>query len=168
MSPFDPSQVVEVAKAVSIRDLVRSPGSLISEVENDGAVVALARNGRIVALLTPLPERIVVEFDGPPMKETARIEVEEIEGMTLPERLSAVRNETESILLRALEYHPLPLPEPSVLDPHNKVLLRTLMYLEIEEFIERRLAGDFLTPKGMATARAIKRLLDTDQRPAPS
>jgi len=51
------------ARCVAIRELARSAGSLINEVESEGSVFAVSRRGRIVALLVPLPDRLVLEFE---------------------------------------------------------------------------------------------------------
>jgi antitoxin (DNA-binding transcriptional repressor) of toxin-antitoxin stability system len=55
--------VISAARCVPIRELSRSTGRLVAEIERDGRALAISRLGRMVALLMPLPERLIVEFE---------------------------------------------------------------------------------------------------------
>lgn len=46
---------------VPVRTLSRSTAELISRVERDGDVVAVSRNGRLVAVVVPVPGTLVLE-----------------------------------------------------------------------------------------------------------
>ena len=67
------------ARCISIRDLARSTSSLISEIEG-GGLLAVSRYGRIVAVIVPAPERMLIELDGvaPPAIEEAEIEAADL------------------------------------------------------------------------------------------
>lgn len=47
-------------RCIPIRELSRSTGEVIDEVERDGRVIAVSRHGRMVALVMPLPERLML------------------------------------------------------------------------------------------------------------
>lgn len=55
--------VTSAARCVAIRELSRSTGELIDEVERDGKAFVVSRRGRMVALLVPLPEHVIIEFE---------------------------------------------------------------------------------------------------------
>ena len=48
-------------RCVPVRTLSRSTAELISRVERDGDVVAVSRNGRLVAVVVPIPATLVLE-----------------------------------------------------------------------------------------------------------
>ncbi len=50
-------------RCIPIRELSRSTGEVIDEVERDGRVFAVSRHGRMVALVMPLPERLIIEIE---------------------------------------------------------------------------------------------------------
>ena len=50
-------------RCIPIRELSRSTGEVIDEVERDGKVFAVSRHGRMVALVMPLPERLIIEIE---------------------------------------------------------------------------------------------------------
>jgi hypothetical protein len=59
------------ARCISFRELSRSTADLAGEIERDGKIFALSRYGRLVALLVPLPERLILTFeDGSPMQRS--------------------------------------------------------------------------------------------------
>jgi prevent-host-death family protein len=58
-----PLEPIVATGCVSIRELSRSTSELIDRVERDEAAFVISRRGRMVALVTPLPERLALEFD---------------------------------------------------------------------------------------------------------
>lgn len=103
MSLFDTSFPIEASGAVAVRGLARSASAILNRVERDGEVIAVRRFGRLVAVLAPLPERLVVRFenDPPPTRPEPRIDVE------IPEWL-ADSQPAQAILRHALQNHPMP------------------------------------------------------------
>ena len=57
------NDAITAERWVSIRELSRGTGYLINEVERDGKLFVISRHGRMVALLTPLPERLIIDFE---------------------------------------------------------------------------------------------------------
>lgn len=56
----------KAATCIPIRELARSTSALISQVETDERIFAVSRYGRIVALLIPVPDQVLLEFEEPP------------------------------------------------------------------------------------------------------
>jgi len=62
--------VTRADRCIPIRELSRSTGEVIDEVERDGKVFAVSRHGRMIALVMPLPERLIIEIEnGMPVPE---------------------------------------------------------------------------------------------------
>ena len=165
MSIFDTSFPIEARRAVPIRELARSASALIDRVERDGEIIALSRYGRIVAVLAPTPEKLIVAFekeDGPTLPSENDGEVGDIE---LPEWLekSVV---AQALLLRALTVHPMPYSVDGHAFPIKDVLVAKTR-LELADFGDQTWRGSFLTPLGVAAAHTLRRRLDREnQRPA--
>ena len=62
------------ARCVSFRELSRSTADLVGEIERDGKIFALSRYGRLVALLVPLPERVILTFDDASPSQMGRVQ----------------------------------------------------------------------------------------------
>lgn len=160
---FDPARPVKANRAVSVRELARDTAALIAAIERDGTVIALSRYGRMVALLTPLPDRIAVEFAGSDPRPDAAEQDASI--AVRPEWLE-LGPVAENILLHAAENHPMPFEFGNL--PHaGGALLGAMTRLEMAGLVKRFCPGNRLTSEGLATATALRRRLDTDGN-APS
>lgn len=142
----EPNHPIRADRVVSMRELAQSAARLIAEIEQDGSVFVLSRHGRMVAVLAPLPERTIVEFEG----EVAP-QVIEVEGEPDPRWDELDECETV-ILLTALESYPMPFGVGGLSLPVNR-LGAALGGLELRGFIERIGAGRRLTREGLAAAR---------------
>ncbi|MGH2727845.1 MAG: type II toxin-antitoxin system Phd/YefM family antitoxin [Actinomycetota bacterium] len=67
-------EVIQAARCVPVRELSRSTGELIDQVERDGKTFAVSRHGRMVALVIPLPERLMLQFDGVAPPDTQQVD----------------------------------------------------------------------------------------------
>jgi len=163
MSTADKRLPVRANRAVSVRELMRTASALIDEVEVDGNIFALCRRGRMVALLTPLPERIMVEFRGPAPRETADLEPEPD---VQPEWLE-LGPAADDLLLRALESYPMPFSLEGMAHTASEIGIG-LGRLELDGLIELTRSGRRITPQGLATARVLARRLDSRETAPPS
>jgi antitoxin (DNA-binding transcriptional repressor) of toxin-antitoxin stability system len=157
---FERSGTVQASGVVSVRQLARSASGLIDRVERDGDVIALCRYDRMVAILAPLPEKIVVEFEGSGSSPRLPNEDCDVERLELPEWLEN-RKEAQAILLRALDAHPMPFSNEGLPSPIGDTL-GAMTHLELGGFSERTLRGTFLTRLGIAAARVLRRRLDSE------
>lgn len=143
---FDPKRAVRATRPVSMRDLSRSAGALIDEIEQNGSVFVLSRHGQMVAVLAPLPERTVVEFTGTEWPEEIE---EEIEADPEWGDLDDIRR---AVLRCAAAAHPMPFGLNEM--PFGASELAVAVgRLELDGLIERSLAGRRLTRDGLAAAR---------------
>lgn len=148
---FDPKRAIRASRPVSMRDLSRSAGALIDEIELNGSVFVLSRHGRMVAVLAPLPERTVVEFKGSEWPA-------EVEADIAPEATWSELDDIERAVLRsAAEAHPMPFGLNGMPFAASE-LGRALGRLELDGFIERSLSGRRLTREGLAAARWLDSL----------
>lgn len=162
----EPEQILPVRanRVVSMRELARSAAALVDEIELNGSVFAIGRRGRMVALLTPLSERTIVEFAGPGMGEAIEAEPEvEI----FPEwlEMGTVAND---ILLRALETYPRTFSIEGLGHEAGELAI-SFSRLELAGLTDRTITGGRkLTPEGLATARLLASRLDSREQPPPS
>jgi len=162
MSLFNPSFPIEAAAAVPIRELSRSPARLIDRVERDGEVIALCRYGRLVAVLAPLPERMVVNFETP-VSDRSDVTDDAVE-VEIPEWVEN-SEAAQAVLGAALESHPMPYHVDSVRHHTSKAVLVAKSKLELAGFGHQAWRGSFLTPLGLAAARMFRRRLDRGNQP---
>lgn len=137
------------ARCISVRELGRSTGLLIDEVERDGKSFVISRYGRMVALVVPLPDRLVFEFsDG--IEGLAECPGEEID----LEELNL--NELEREIVKDAATVPFWSPEDRPDFTRDVVALATsLGRLELKGLIERTRGGRRATQ----TARRVAELL---------
>jgi antitoxin (DNA-binding transcriptional repressor) of toxin-antitoxin stability system len=143
---FDPKGAVKATRPVSMRELSRSAGMLIDEIEQNGSIFVLSRHGRMVAVLAPLPERTVIEFTGTEWPE----EIEQEAEIDLKWRdLDEIQR---TIFREALDAHPMPFGIGGLPFPPSPLAI-ALGTLELRGLVERIGAGRKLTPKGLTAAR---------------
>jgi antitoxin (DNA-binding transcriptional repressor) of toxin-antitoxin stability system len=130
-----------------VRELARSAGSLINQIEADGSVFAVSRHGRIVALLVPLPDRLVLEFDGPSSQSWADAdpECDEVE-------LSPLQRD---ILIDAASTPTGYWQIPESRDVHSA--LRAVGHLELAGLLDRTHGALRLTKAGRAVVKGLLR-----------
>ena len=166
MALFDPSFPIEASGAVAVRELARSASAFLNRVERDGEVIAVHRFGRLVAVLAPLPEHLVVRFenDPPPARRQPEIDID------IPDWLEK-SEAAQAILSYALQNHPMPYSIDGVVAasrlPLRDVQINKSM-LELEGFADQTLRGNLRTPMGVAAARLLKGRLDTRNDPPAS
>lgn len=144
---------MNVDGCVSVRELIRESSRWLAETERNGKVFAIHRYGRLIALMTPLPERVTLEF--PEQKrEEQNVPLEEDPDPDLELDLDAIEIE---LLERAAAGNPSWWEPPS----HANVFgwLASLSNLEHKRLTVTRPGGAcVLTPRGKRTAETLKRL----------
>src|SRR5437870_5791381 len=144
---FDPKETVKAARAVTLRELVRTAGSLIDEIEMHGNVFALSKYGRMVAL---------VEFIGPGLDDDVKVHEGPMDAR--PEWLE-LDHLQRRILQTAWGNHPMPWQtallygDESEPAPDPSTLGRGLVGIELRRLMERIGSGWNLTRDGVAAAR---------------
>lgn len=144
-------EVTMAARCIPIRELSRSTGELIDEVERDGKVFAVSRHGRMVALVMPLPERLVIEFENGTPLSTIDAEEVALDGLEL------------SCLAREFLIDAASTPTGNWNAPETayladrKALFGALDELDLNGLTEEFSAtGRRITKKGRAVARALR------------
>ena len=168
---FDPKEPVRARRAIAVRDLARSAGSLINEIERDESVFVVSRYGRMVAVLAPLPERTIVEVCGQPEPSSHLPrygDLPEADSEPEPEWLD-LSPLGQEILLDALDAAPMPF----ILNDHaarHGARETGIEYsgLELGGYVETNERGRRLTERGLAAAGWIQGSLDRPEAPPPS
>ena len=143
---------VRAARAVSVKELSRGVAAVIKEVEFDGHVVVVSRRGTMVALVTPLPERTVVEFRSEP--RTTDDDLEEV--IEDPASIPVLEPLAKKLLAAALAAHPMPVALGGfAYDESCGASAAAVAFgqLELEGFIENGMRGRRLTREGLKVAR---------------
>ena len=139
------------ARCVSMRDLARSTSALIREIE-DGGLLAVSRYGRIVAVIVPVPERLLVELagGGAPVNvllEPAAVDDQELATLEL--------TDYERDLLKAAASTRTGYWRPD--DGRDRRLdARAMFKLELEGLLDRSNGFTKITSKGVRIAKALK------------
>ena len=150
-------QELIAARCVSFRELSRSTAELVGEIERDGKIFALSRYGRLVALLIPLPERLILTFeDGSPMRMSRlrdpaedQIDLESLDLSTLACEFLIDASSTPTGFWHA--------PDSAFLADRSQ-FIRTLLDLDskgLTEFFSAN--GRRITKEGRVVAGALRR-----------
>jgi hypothetical protein len=155
---------VIVDGCVSVRELIRGSSGWFNEIERNGKVFAISRYGRLVALVTPLPERMTLEFadvirarpdeEEPPTGDPDDVGLEDL----------ALDEEQEAILREAFAGTPAWWDAPN----HNVVWkwLAALTELETASLIKLETSGAYrLTRRGRRVAQALSRSPASERGP---
>jgi len=157
------AEVVRARRTVSIRELARAAGALLNEIELEDAVFVVGRHGRMVALLSPLPERTVVEVIGSPRDHATEAELE-VRSEWL--ELSTVQRDAISMAASAptgfLSLNSL----CSRYDPTTVAIAAN--GLELGGLLEMTYGGRRITAQGRAAAEWLARDLDRPEPAHPS
>lgn len=158
MTSGERPNVVRARRAVSARELARSTGALLKEVELDEAVFVVGTRGRMVALLMPLPERTLVEVSGSAYGESRD---DDVESEFRPEwlELSAVQRDAISMAASAPTGFLSLSGLSSRYDPPTAAI--AVSGLELGGFLKRAAGGLRITVGGRAAAEWLKRDLDS-------
>lgn len=161
---------VRASRAVSVRELGRAPAALLDEVEWNGEVIVLTRHGRMAALVTPIPDRTVIDIS-----RTPNILPNNGRGGTQADR-SDPREPAEpdpewleltelqrAMLLEAFANYPMPFSLNHLASVFGVDKIGQVTHLETDGYVERTLRGNLVTRKGAAAARWLAR-----SDPAPS
>jgi len=131
-----------------MREVSRSVSGVIAEIERDGKIFAVTRHGRVVALITPLPDRLVLEFNDVVRSEPP----DDIDEPVEPVDLTPIE---EELLLNASST-PTGFCEPFDEYPAPEVS-RAKFKLEAVELFERSIAGGYrITKNGRRVARVLQ------------
>jgi len=154
---MDKMRAIKAKRSVSVRELQRCAASLVDEVELHGSLFVLSRYGRMVAVLAPIPERTVLEFNGrdwpqPDFEEAA--DHVEIRG-----QWAELTDEQRIVLRHAAKDHPSRLHASAVSLPAGP-LGAAIGRLELAGFLERVVGGwkataDGSRPPDGSTARRL-------------
>lgn len=144
------------ARCVSFRELSRSTSGLMNEIERDGKIFAVSRYGRLVALLVPLPERLIIEFENDARTPMPRTPVEDqqvdLDSLELTELACEFLIDAASTPTGF--WH---VPESALLADQRQAL-RTLNELDLKGLTAFVAAGlRRITKEGRAVAAALKR-----------
>jgi antitoxin (DNA-binding transcriptional repressor) of toxin-antitoxin stability system len=153
---------VIVDGCVSVRELIRGSSGWFSEVERNGKVFAISRYGRLVALVTPLPERMTLEF-----ADVIRRTNEEDLDTGGPDDVSAddlvLSDEQEAILREGLAGASGWWDAPS-----DRVVwqwVSALSRLEIASLVKQTAGGYRLTRRGRRVAERLSRSRPSERGP---
>lgn len=143
---------VRASRAVTVKELARSVSAVLREVEVDGKVVVLSRRGRMIALLSPLPERMIIDLNGEtpstaeePDENAPEFELEPLE---------------VELLIDAMSGYPMPFSMGSFSRKHPGGVSATAIAfsrLERKGLVENGTRGRELTAMGLAVARQRRR-----------
>ena len=166
---FDPNETIRATRAVAVRDLARTARALIDQVELNGDVFVLTRYGRMVALLAPIPDRAFIGIENVDASGEERSDATRKTGRARRERaqpepiqpdpdwleLDSIKR---AILVEVLENHPMPFSLNPLAQRHGvEAMSIAITRLENDDYIERSMRGNRLTPKGVEAARWLAR-----------
>ena len=156
-------RIVKAQRAVSIREFIRCGSRLLDEVERDGSIFVLGRRGKMVALLSPLPERTYIELAGPsPTPEPLDEDLPE----EIPDEWRELSEIQRLLLARGLEDYPRPFSLEGtgyrVADVSIAIVRLELLELVTQDLSKR------LTQAGYDAARWLAARVDKPDAPQPS
>ena len=133
-------------RCVAMRELARSAGALVTQVDQDGRTFAVTRNGRIVALLVPLPERLVLEFENA-SRTSDHVEPTDVEVELAPVEQAIVAEAAAT-----------PTGYWQLTDrPNIQEFVAAAVQLELKGLLHRSLDGTRLTKAGRSLANRLAR-----------
>jgi antitoxin (DNA-binding transcriptional repressor) of toxin-antitoxin stability system len=161
VSHFDPEKLVRAQRVVSVRDLARGSGKIIDEVERNEAVFVLGRHGRMVALITPLPERTIVEIEGRDWL-SAQKDAEQVR-VDVPDAWKMFTEIDRAILATGLDHYPTVFPLSELAKRGTSAVSVRLTHLEMDDLVERTFVGRRLTAEGREAAMWVRANFDRSE-----
>ena len=136
-------------RSVSARELSRRMADLIDEIETEGLALVILRYGRPAALLVPIEPNV--------RRAPRRTSIETIETAQHEEEidLSELDDDQRRLLLAMLACAPERYSPDTWVGPIDS-FSRAFVRLEMARFVEKNVAGRYLTEKGERAAGLLR------------